>query len=260
MKKTNKEIIIFDVDDTLIKGNLTFFFVKCLSRESLYLLISCIPIIIRGAILKLSKFPKIISQFFFRERNIYKLDRSICKSIKKFYCNLYKTLCGLGLTGKNLERKASSILTKRFFEENTYSAGLEKLKEHIKNQRDIVVLLSGSPQELLNVFFKNICNDLKNNNISYEGRFFAQGTILRKKANPCIGSEKNKFLKRLLYEKGYKNYVVKFIYSDNSYLSDLPIIIESQNGGAVINKKTRLYSSLPKDLIDSIKFLPEWKE
>jgi len=191
--------------------------------------------------------------------NIYHLDENICRTIKKFYQALFETLKTLDLLGKKLQKKAHSIFSHSFFRTHLYTQGFHKIKHHLRNKNTVVVLLSGSVQELLDPLFEKLCEQLDEENLAWKKRFFIQGTILEdNKVQPCVGSGKNRFLKTLLRREGYDHYTLQFIYSDNSFMADLPLLIEAKHGGALISKKNNLYQQLPKKLLASFTFLPEW--
>jgi phosphoserine phosphatase len=245
-------IIIFDVDNTLVKGNLTFFFIKFLALEKIRFFYKCLPIFLHAVILVFRTLPRIIT----RTKNLKKLDRSIGYAIADFYKKLFSTFKALKLTGTRLEKKASTFFSDDFFKKHLYVEGLEKIEHHLKNKKNMVVLLSGSPQELLNILFKRICAHLDEKDIPYENRFFARGTTRRQ---PCVGSKKIDALKALLQKAGHNEYVIQFVYSDNNFMADLPLLLASEHGGALISEKHQAYKLLPKRLLKNAVFLPFWK-
>jgi len=264
MEKPN--VIVFDVDNTLIKGNLTFFFLKALVGEKFYFFRKCFVLIARGIYLCVLQLPLITKKMLVRKRNIYRLDKCICEAIKAFYQTFFKTFQKLDLLGKNLEKKATNIFGQNFFSRYVYAKGLLAIKDHLTDPNSIVVLLSGSPQELLDVLFNELCIQLDKENIDWKQRFFARGTMLTQgptlmeSFSPCIGSEKNRHLKALLKDNGYDDYTIQFIYSDNGFMADLPLFLEAKFGGALISKKTKLYKSLPKKFMELFVFLPSWEK
>lgn len=261
MKKLN--VIVFDVDNTLIKGNLTLFFLKFLIKERFYFFHKSFITLLKGAFLFLWKLPIITKNILQKNGNVYLLDRYLSQAIKNFYDSLFSTLKKLDLLENNLEEKAAKMFSKKFFQKHTYPAGIKRIKQHLENTDTVVVLLSGSPQRLLNVFFASICNQLTQEKVDWQRRFFVKGTVLGPRGEniiPCIGSEKNKMLKSLLKQNGYKDYVVTSIYSDNTFMADLPLLIEAKNGGTLICRKNNLYELLPQKLIQRFVFLPSWGE
>jgi len=262
MQKPN--IIVFDVDNTLIKGNLTLFFLQSLIKERFFFFYRCLFLLLKGAYLTLRQLPAVTKKTLVSSGNIYLLDRNICMALKTFYKTFVSTLKKLDLVGIKLEKKAAEIFYDGFFAKHSYAQGFVKIKEHLVEPNTIVVLLSGSPQELVNVFYDSLCKQLTKEKLDWQGKFFARGTDLSQKTvpndsvTPCIGSEKNKMLKKLLTANGHPAYTITYIYSDNNFMADLPLLIESQNGGMLISKKTSLYSFLPKSLTKNFIFLPSW--
>lgn len=253
MEKT--PVVVFDVDNTIIKGNLTFFFLKFLAKESLLFLIRLLPILLHAAMLITYQLPQIIKN----KKNL-QLDQSITNKITLFYKRLAHTLGALGLTNNALEQKAKELFTNDFFKQHLYPEAISKIKEHLQNQEAIVVLLSGSPQQLVKILKTHLLKThLKQTDIQIERRFFARGTVLWPKVKACIGSKKLDALTKLLKEENHHEYVLQFIYSDNNYMADLPLLRKSTNGGALICKKHAAYLSLPQKLLKRFIFLPLWK-
>jgi len=259
-KKPN--VIVFDVDNTLVRGNLTILFLKKLAFENLMFFHACFFFLLRGAFLLMRQLPHMTRTTMLRGGNVYQLDRMLYKAVKKFYTELAQILQRLHITDGELGKRAQKLFSQEFVEKHVYHEGIVKIKEHLRQENTIVVLLSGSIQELLDVFFATVCKQLDNDGVAWTERFFAVGTQLHKngQAYPCIGSEKNKFLKKLLQQKGHEEYALKFVYSDNGFMADLPLLIESTHGGALISKKSNLYDALPKRLLRSFIFLPSWKK
>jgi len=274
-------VVVFDVDNTLVKGNLTLFFLKYLIRERFYFFRRCFVTLVKGAFLLLWRLPnktkKILKQkgagpFY---GNVYLLDRYLYKSIKSFYISLSRSLNKLDLLDRQLKDKAKKVFSKNFFKKHLYRTGIEKIEQHLQDTNTIVVLLSGSPQELVDVLFESICKELDKKGVSpckgaspceganWQNRFFIKGTVLGPRGEdirPCIGSEKNKMLKVLLENNGYYSYVISKIYSDNTFMADLPLFIESKNGGMLICEKNSLYTALPEGLIKKFVFWPYWRK
>lgn len=255
-------VIIFDVDNTLIRGNLTFFFLKHLVKEKFYFFRTCFTLLLQGALLVFRQLPHITSTILLNGGSVLELDVRICQTVKSFYQKLFETLKTLDLLGHKLQRKANHFFTKDFFEKTLYEQGFEKIKHHLGHKNTIIVLLSGSVQELLEPFFQKLCERLDSDRVAWQKRFFIQGTRLgeNNEVQACIGSEKNRLLKKLLRREGYDNYTLQFIYSDNNFMADLPLLIEARHGGALISEKNNLYQKLPKKLLDSLIFLPEWQK
>jgi hypothetical protein len=93
--------------------------------------------------------------------------------------------------------------------------------------------------DLLTVFFEKLREKMFQIGINPENRFLYHGTSfhsddLRNDLLLCVGSGKIELLHALLRKNGHKKYVVRFVYSDNGYMADLPLFIEAKHGGAVI--------------------------
>jgi len=264
MKKPKScvNVVVFDIDNTLIRGNITLFFLKLLIKEKFYFFRKCFMLLIKGAILIFHKLPSITKKILLQSGNVYRLDQAICHAVKKFYKQFFIIFAELNLQGEKLQQKARPIFSNNFFKKYLYARGLEKIKHHLNEHNTIIVLLSGSVQELVDSFFEKLCDQLDMQEITWRNRFFARGTYIEEngRIHLCIGSEKNKILKKLLHEKGYNHYALQFIYSDNSFMADLPLLIEAKHGGALISKKNELYLTLPKKLLRSFIFLPEWRK
>lgn len=265
--KKNK-IIVFDVDHTLIRGNLTVFLLRFLIKtqpsilKKISFLKKCLPLLLRGAFLHIWQLPY-LSKKILRKDGFYKSNYILFCLIKMFYQSIFNKLKAFNLLEKKLQEAANQFFSEEFFEKYAYKKGIEKIKHHLCNQNNVVVLLSGGLQEPLNIFFTSLCKKFSEENIDWKNRFFVQGTVLKintKNVNPCIGHEKNNFLKKLLNENGYKDYEIEFIYSDNKLMTDLPLFIESKRGGAVICEKTTLYQFLPEKLTETFIFLPAWNK
>lgn len=258
MKKPN--IIVFDVDNTLIKGNLMIFFIKFLAKEKFYFLYKSIELLIKEIFIISKQLPFLI-KVVFKEKNIYKFNQNIFLLIKQFYQKLFVILKKFDLLDNKLQKKAHSLFSEKFFEKYIYPKGINKIKHHLRNPNNIVILLSGSLQEVLNPFFQIICKKFTEEKITWHNRFFVIGTqIKNSNIKPCIGSEKNKLLNALLKKQGYDGYTLKFIYSDNHFLIDLPLLIESKNGAVLIANKSFLYKTLPQSLLKNFIFRPYWNK
>ena len=199
-------VVVFDVDNTIIRGNLTFFFIKFLAKRD----------------------------------------------------GIIRALRALWLRGDALTQTAKELLTKELFDKKVYPEAIEKIAHHLRNKQNIVVLLSGSPQELLNILFKHICEKLREKSIKYECRFFARGTQLRPRLKICVGKRKIRALKRLLKEQKYDDYEILYTYSDNKFMADLALLKKSIHGGVLICQKHAGYLALPKKLLERFTFMPFW--
>ena len=251
MKKAS--VVVFDVDNTIIRGNLTFFFLKFLAKARFSFFIKLLPTLLRAALLVIYLLPQLLKQ----EKSTTKLDRAISQRITIFYKKLAHALKAINLTGPELTKKAHELFTEEFFDKSIYPEAIEKIKEHLQDKKTIVVLLSGSPQELVDILYKYLQVQTE---IESKNRFFARGTRLAPRVQACIGSKKIIALKRLIKEQGYDEYEIQLTYSDNNFMADLPLIKRSILGGALICKKHAGYLALPKKLLKGFVFLPLWKQ
>lgn len=258
MKKRN--VIVFDVDNTIIKGNLTFYFLRFLAKEKIYFFYKCVPVLLSGTFLVMRSLPKLVKKILLCDKNFKELDESIGIAIQSFYEKIFALFEDLKLIGPDLEKKAKTLFTQKFLEKTLYKEAVSRIAHHLKNSNVTVVLLSGSPQEFINVLQDNLRKKFKKMNIDCENRFFARGTKIEKKSEilTCVGSSKLKVLKELFQKKG--GYSLQFTYSDNSFMADLPLITKSAHGGALITEKNSLYQALPNKLLKRLVFLPEWEK
>jgi len=258
-----KNIIVFDVDNTLIKGNLTLIFLRNLSKQNWNLGKDLGIEAIKLFLFLLIKFPKAIFLTFSKKPNFYFLSYKATKYIRKIYTDIFRILKNHGFNNSKLQRQAFKILNKDLLEKKLHLESIDKLKHHIKNQHNIIVLLSGSMQEVLNVLFHQIRHQFRKDGINTKENFLVIGTQLNEETQniePCIGPNKIMLLKEKLKNLGADNSKIKFVYSDNALMIDLPLFIESQNGGAVISDKNKMYEKLPEKIKNVLKFLPGWKK
>jgi phosphoserine phosphatase len=252
---STKNVIVFDVDDTIIKGNLTLCFLKVLAKERIYFLYKCIPVLLHGIILLSLTLPNLVKRILLSGKNFDDVNKLIETRVKKFLTKVFNLFNSLNLSDKNLEKKAKTIFTKKFFEKNVYAEAVKKIEEHIKDQK-IVILLSGSPQALVNVLYDHLRKILEKKNIRWKNKFIAIGShIDNKEVHACVSEAKVKALHELFKDD---DYTLQLTYSDNSFMSDLPLMLKSVNGGVVIAKKSSLYQALTKKIQRKLAFLPAW--
>ena len=263
MKRIN--VIVFDVDNTLVKGNLTFFFLMHLAKQNFYCFYKCLGLLAHGALLTLKHLPSITKKTLLKSGNIYQLDQIIYEAIKNFYQKFANTLNKLNVSKNDIKKISQKLFSEQFLKKHVYEQAINKIEHHLNNHNNltntIVVLLSGSPQEIISPFLQIICNELRKRDIDWEKRLFALGTkigITKEDVHPCIGSQKIVMLERLLTQENLTPYTIQFIYSDNGFMADLPLLLEAKNGGGLICRKSRLYQLLPKKLLESLVFLPGW--
>ncbi|MCK4517595.1 haloacid dehalogenase-like hydrolase [Candidatus Babeliales bacterium] len=258
---TGVSVIVFDVDNTLVKGNLTFFFLAHLAKQNFYSFYKCLGLLAHGALLTLKHLPSIAKKTLLKPGNIHQLDLIIYKAIKNFYQKFFDTLNKLNVSKNDIKKIAQTLFSEQFFKKHVYEQAINKIEHHLNNDSNIVVLLSGSPQEIISPFLQTMCNELNKRNISWKKRLFAIGTQIgeiKNNIHPCIGSQKIIMLKKLLTKKNLTPYTISFIYSDNGFMADLPLLLEAKNGAGLICRKSRLYQLLPKKLLESLVFLPGW--
>ena len=258
----SKNIIVFDVDNTLIKGNLTFIFLYNLAKQNLWLGKDLAITTLKYLLLSLIKFPKAIPLIFSKKPNFYFLDYKATEYIRRIYNDIFKILRKHKLLNSKLQKTALKILNNDLLDKKLHQESIEKIKHHIKNPHNIIVMLSGSMQEVLNVLFQKIRKQLRAEDINVKDNFLVIGTQFNEETQniePCIGSNKIILLKKFLKKLGAENSKIKFVYSDNFMMIDLPLFIESQNGGAIISDKNQLYEKLPEQIKKVLKFLPNWK-
>lgn len=262
MKKQN--VIVFDVDNTIIKGNITFFFMRKLVWLKPKQLHKMALLLLRGTILTLIHLPRIVKNTFNQpEPNLKILDKEIQYAIGDFHNHLFNLLASLKLEGKVLEQYASTILNDHFWKKVMYKAAFEKLKEHLQKPNTIIVLASGGINELVQVFYKYLCERLAQEDIVWQERFFAVGSVFDsdlQKTVPCVGSNKNLLIEKILKNNGHTcPGIVNFVYSDNKHMADLPLFLNAVDGGVLIQKRAALYNALPANLVRLLIFRPAWR-
>jgi hypothetical protein len=147
-------VIIFDVDNTLVKGNLTFFFLKFLVLERIYFFYKCIPLLVSAVILVFRTLPRITR----KTDNLRKLDRSIGRAIADFYKKLFTTFKKLRLTGPQLEKKAKKFFSEDFFKKHLYVEGLKKNRTSYQKQKKHCCVTFWKPTGITKHFvWKNLC-------------------------------------------------------------------------------------------------------
>jgi len=259
---TSVSVIVFDVDNTLVKGNLTFFFLAHLAKQNFYSFYKCLGLLAHGALLTLKHLPSIAKKTLLKSGNIYQLDQIIYEAIKNFYQKFANTLNKLNVSKNDIKKISQKLFSEQFFKKHVYKQAIKKIEHHLNNNNNtIIVLLSGSPQEIISPFLQTMRNELSKRNIIWNKRLFALGTKIgstKSDVHPCIGSQKIIMLKQLLTQEGLTPYTLRFIYSDNGFMADLPLLLEAKNGGGLICRKSRLYQLLPKKLLESLVFLPGW--
>jgi len=252
-----KKVIVFDVDKTLIKNNLTLSFISYLIRlRPAFFFIRLLSTFVSGARMIFFQLPALINRVKSREIDLPQLDKKIILIMKNFYKTLFRSLKSCGLKKRAIAQMAEEHVVRLYSQKMFYDKAIEKLKHHLRNETNIVVLLSTSMDALLQPLFKKLCKQIRSDNIDVSNRFFALGTS---EQNLCTGSNKNKLLRQLLRRNGHKRYQLQFVYSDNNFMADLPLVVEAKHGGALICKKNSFYEKIEKMINKRLVFMPEWR-
>ena len=56
----------------------------------------------------------------------------------------------------------------------------------------------------------------------------------------------------------FDNLEIDTAYSDNDLLKDFPLILAAKHERIIINTKNNYYDLLPKELLKTLTFLPNW--
>lgn len=256
MQKT--QLIVFDIDHTLINGNLSKILLKQAIRHKPWLFFKAIPLIIYDFYLKKIKLPALLKKEL-KNNNYQKIDATVQKNFIQLYRKIVTLLHGFHIKNHGLQNVAEQTFTPAFLKEHLFTKGVAKVKAHLKEENTVIVFASGELEEIiqpfLQAFAKMIKYPLDKNN------FFAVGTEKTTKGfDVCIGGGKVKRIFACLKTHGFNDLTINTAYSDNDLLKDFPLILAAQHKRIIINIKNNYYDLLPKELIKTFTFLPNWSK
>lgn len=254
--QTKPKLIVFDIDHTLINGNLSKILLKQAIKQKPWLFFKAIPLIIYDFYLKKIKLPALLKKEL-KNNNYQKIDTAVQKDFIQLYKKIFTLLHGFHIKKQGLQKVAEQTFTPTFLKEHLFAKGITKVKAHLKEENTIIVFASGELEEIiqpfLQAFTKMIKYPLDKNN------FFAVGTEKTTKGfDVCIGSGKVKRIMNCLQQHGFNDLVIDTAYSDNDLLKDFPLILAAHHKRIIINHKNKYYDFMPKEMKKTLTFLPNW--
>ncbi len=185
--KEQKKIIIFDVDNTLIKGHLIVRFLLYLFRRNLKKTWHFFLLARTAGIVCFSKLPHLMRHSL-KEQNFSLLDRGVRFYVHHLYKSIYKVFDVLNLFGKDLQTAIDDFLQSLSLKDILFEQGVKTLVHHSKEKNIRIVLMSGMIQELLDGFCEKLKDYVqKNYCVSLQLDGIGGTTRVGKKIKVCIG-------------------------------------------------------------------------
>lgn len=255
-------VVVFDVDNTIVKGNLIVRFLFALIAQRWQLIFPFFGLLVHGFYLQFWVFPRLVRRVL-KKKDIFAFDRAMQIFTRRFFLHMGFVLKKNKITGAVLRDHAQQIFSREYLQNYIYTQAEQMIFEHLHEENTIVILLSGALQELLDQVFDELCRRIDQAGIEWGNRFFAIGTKLGEKeklVSPCVGFEKIKQMYALLRAQGYITFELDFVYTDNHHMADLPLLLSSKNGGALIGRKRLAARVLPSRMIKTLHFFPRWEK
>ncbi len=236
-----RRIIVFDVDGTLVRGHL-------LTRALIRACFLKPSLAFRGRVLirelasmGSKKLPQALSRAL-RFQDFDGYDRRLRHNVSQLLRTAERVLASCGCT---LACVAEQTLTPSVFKSIIRPEGLAKLREHLADQSNSVVLLSASPMDVLVPLHQWLCSVLG----ADAERIILRGTVLNgDETNACIGSMKV----LAMYEMFGKTGIDK-VYTDNGSLADLPLI-KTAAATTIVGRKNAWYRFVPPEWLARVRF------
>jgi len=262
-KNQNNRIVVFDIDHTIIQDNLTKLLIKDHIKKHPWLFIRCIPLFLYDFFLKKIKLPFKIYYHLKRQNgtlNLKKLDTLLQASILKLYQKIFSVLNWMYPQEHDLENAATALFTPRQLQKLVYKKAITELKAQLAIPNTTVVLASGELETILQPFLKTLALLLDHNPAT--NRLLVVGTQNKNNHITTLSTSSGKVdrINELLDEYRLSNDSIVNAYSDNQFLTDLPLLLLANQKRIIISEKNRFYELLPKGIVDSFVFTPEWKK
>jgi phosphoserine phosphatase len=254
-------VVVFDVDNTLVKGHLITHFIR---RLLFYNPASCfafIPIVFDGLVICLYFLPKLIRRSLVRQ-DFKLLDRGMRRFSYHLLKRAYAAFAQLNLARPALQRCAKQILFNQHFHKLIHPHAMDSLVFHVKEPDTVVILASGAMRELLDGFLYWLQQHLEQEYGICPKRLFVLGTYKKDDGRSliaCVGSTKQKMVVDFLKKKGIPHKNIARVYTDNGFLADLPLLELAHERSFVVGDYSRLYRFVPSKWIDTITFWPGWQ-
>lgn len=256
-----ERIVLFDVDHTLVRGNLTVYVFADLMFSSWKRFVRGLRFLPYAAKVMYQEVPELVEHAL-SQGDLDLLDRNMQTLFGQFYCRLGALIDDFGVTPADLQARAIHLFDEEFAHNFVYELGLQALQKHLADAATEVVLVSGTAQEILDPFHAVVQRACQRQGLDIT-RLKAYGTGLPTSSQPldlCMGGGKINLLQKYHAAFNQADAPISHVYSDNKYLSDLPLLLLATEKRVVISECYPYYKLLPEELFCTLVFAPEWHE
>lgn len=252
-------VILFDVDNTIVKKNLLFSF---LSTFALLYPKSALKLgnILTPAFYALRSALSIKQEEFFYHKDLTRLDKQSVLIYEDFFKHFKNCCKKLGLTDNHIAYHTENSVYQYDVKQMLYPEALAHLKTALANPANSIYLLSANLEELIVPFFLLLTQSLETTPDQRKRVHYA-GSHINEKSDSydvCVGSRKVITLEKMLV--GVDNPIIMEAYSDNHYFTDLPMLMRAQDQRVIVDEQNALYDELSAILPTSFIFRPRWKK
>ena len=255
-----KKNILFDMDNTLVRGHLVYYFVRSLMVRHPSMWLSFIPFCLYALSMRLYLLPRLLNRVR-KTNNLALLDRGMRLYVARLYQHLYAALAAVDLQGQQLDKKIKELVCTKRMLKRFYPKAVSVLKRHVARKNEQVVIISASLEEILVPCVRWLC---ENYEISFE-KIHVIGTYCKKGlVDVCLGSNKVRRLVKTIsstqrnqvYRGGFPFHT---LYTDNGFLADLPLLIHCEQP-IVISPSQQLLRLVPEKVRIVLQSYSSWEQ